>query len=312
MTKYLVTGGAGFIGANIVRQLIDNGEKVKVLDNFNTGKRENINELMNEIEFMEGDVTNNQTVIEAVKDVDVIFHQGAIPSVPKSIIDPMKTNYANINGTLRLLQAAAQANVKRFIYAASSSAYGFNETLPKQEDMPGRPMSPYAVSKYAGELYCKVFHHLYGLETISLRYFNVFGPHQDPNSRYAAVIPAFIKSILNNESPVIYGDGTQSRDFTYIDNVVAANLLAANAPKLQGEVINIGNGSQIALNELVMYINNILGKDIPVAYTAERQGDVKHSLADISLAEKLIGYRPSTSFHEGLKHTIHWLKNGKI
>lgn len=312
MTKYLVTGGAGFIGANIVRQLIDNGEKVKVLDNFNTGKRENINELMNEIEFMEGDVTNNQTVIEAVKDVDVIFHQGAIPSVPKSIIDPMKTNYANINGTLRLLQAAAQANVKRFIYAASSSAYGFNETLPKQEDMPGRPMSPYAVSKYAGELYCKVFHHLYGLETISLRYFNVFGPHQDPNSKYAAVIPAFIKSILNNESPVIYGDGTQSRDFTYIDNVVAANLLAANAPKLQGEVINIGNGSQIALNELVMYINNILGKDIPVAYTAERQGDVKHSLADISLAEKLIGYRPSTSFHEGLKHTIHWLKNGKI
>lgn len=312
MTKYLVTGGAGFIGANIVRQLIDNGEKVKVLDNFNTGKRENINELMNEIEFMEGDVTNNQTVIEAVKDVDVIFHQGAIPSVPKSIIDPMKTNYANINGTLRLLQAAAQANVKRFIYAASSSAYGFNETLPKQEDMPGRPMSPYAVSKYAGELYCKVFHHLYGLETISLRYFNVFGPHQDPNSRYAAVIPAFIKSILNNESPVIYGDGTQSRDFTYIDNVVAANLLAANAPKLQGEVINIGNGSQIALNELVMYINNILGKNIPVAYTAERQGDVKHSLADISLAEKLIGYRPSTSFHEGLKHTIHWLKNGKI
>lgn len=312
MTKYLVTGGAGFIGANIVRQLIDNGEKVKVLDNFNTGKRENINELMNEIEFMEGDVTNNQTVIEAVKDVDVIFHQGAIPSVPKSIIDPMKTNYANINGTLRLLQAAAQANVKRFIYAASSSAYGFNETLPKQEDMPGRPMSPYAVSKYAGELYCKVFHHLYGLETISLRYFNVFGPHQDPNSRYAAVIPAFIKSILNNESPVIYGDGTQSRDFTYIDNVVAANLLAANAPKLQGEVINIGNGSQIALNELVMYINNILGKDIPVAYTAERQGDVKHSLADISLAEKLIGYRPSTSFHEGLKHTIHWLKNGQI
>lgn len=312
MTKYLVTGGAGFIGANIVRQLIDNGEKVKVLDNFNTGKRENINELMNEIEFMEGDVTNNQTVIEAVKDVDVIFHQGAIPSVPKSIIDPMKTNYANINGTLRLLQAAAQANVKRFIYAASSSAYGFNETLPKQEDMPGRPMSPYAVSKYAGELYCKVFHHLYGLETISLRYFNVFGPHQDPNSRYAAVIPAFIKSILNNESPVIYGDGTQSRDFTYIDNVVAANLLAANAPKLQGEVINIGNGSQIALNELVMYINNILGKNIPVAYTAERQGDVKHSLADISLAEKLIGYRPSTSFHEGLKHTIHWLKNGQI
>ncbi|WP_179134510.1 SDR family oxidoreductase [Oceanobacillus timonensis] len=309
MKTYLVTGGGGFIGSNIVRKLIERGENVKVLDNFHTGNKENIHELMNHIHVIEGDFTNNQTVKEAVKDVDIIFHQGAIPSVPKSIIDPVKTNHANVNGTLQLLHAAVEANVNRFIYAASSSAYGFNETLPKRENMPGRPMSPYAVSKYTGEHYCKVFHHLYGLETISLRYFNVFGPRQDPYSEYAAVIPAFIASILNDQSPLIYGDGTQSRDFTYIDNVVLANLLAAEAPKLQGEVINIGSGSRTDLNELVKYINTILGKNIPPTYMAERQGDVKHSLADIQLAEKLIGYRPSVSFHDGLTSTVNWFVN---
>lgn len=311
MTKYLVTGGAGFVGSNIVRYLINKKEKVKVLDNFNTGKKENIHEFMNDIEVIEGDFTNEQTVKEAVKDVDVIFHQGAIPSVPKSIMDPIQTNHANITGTLKLLQAAVEENVSRFIYASSSAAYGFDETLPKQENMPGRPMSPYAVSKYTGEHYCKVFHYLYGLETVSLRYFNVFGPHQDPHSKYAAVIPAFIGAILNDHSPLMYGDGTQSRDFTYIDNVVSANLLAAEAPKLQGEVINVGTGSQIVLNELIMYINTILGKNLPAKYTAERQGDVKHSLADITLAEKLIGYRPSVSFHDGLKNTINWFINEK-
>lgn len=306
---YLVTGGGGFIGSNIVRKLIEKGEKVKVLDNFNTGKKENIHELMNHIKVIEGDFTNDQTVKEAVKDVDVIFHQGAIPSVPRSIIDPIKTNHANVDGTLKLLHAAVEANVNRFIYAASSSAYGFNETLPKRENMPGRPMSPYAVSKYTGEHYCKVFHDLYGLETISLRYFNVFGPRQDPYSEYAAVIPAFIESILNDQSPLIYGDGTQSRDFTYIDNVVLANLLAAEAPKLQGEVINIGSGTRTNLNELVKYINTILGKNIPSTYMTERRGDVKHSLADIQLAEKLIGYRPSVSFHDGLISTVNWFIN---
>ena len=306
MTRYLVTGGAGFIGSNIVRKLIDKGEKVKVLDNFNTGKRENLQDLMNDIEIIEGDFTCVQTVLGAVKDVDVIFHQGAIPSVPRSILDPIKTNHANINGTLNLLHAAVEEDVNRFIFASSSAAYGFNKTLPKQENMPGNPMSPYAVSKYAGEHYCKVFHHLYGLETISLRYFNVFGSRQDPHSKYAAVIPSFTQSILNDESPLIYGDGTQSRDFTYIDNVVSANLLAAEASKLQGEVINVGSGSRIVLNELVKYINTILGKNLPATYTRARQGDVKHSQADIGLAEQLIGYRPSISFHEGLTNTINW------
>src|SRR5690625_1113413 len=309
MTRYLVTGGAGFIGSNIVRALSDKGKQVRILDNFHTGKRENIRGLNRAIEVMEGDFTNDETIKKAVKDVDIIIHQGAIPSVPKSIQDPIQTNQANITGTLKLLHAAARDNVKRFIYASSSSAYGFNETLPKQENMCGSPMSPYAVSKYTGEHYCKVFHNIFGLETISLRYFNVFGPRQSPHSKYAAVIPAFIEAILNDQSPIIYGDGTQSRDFTYVEDVVSANLLAAEAPKLQGEVINIGTGSQIVLNDLVDNINVLLGKNISAKYIAARQGDVKHSLADIRLANELIGYHPSTSFHDGLKQTINWLKN---
>jgi len=309
MTRYLVTGGAGFIGSNIARALSDKGKQVRILDNFHTGKWENIKGLSRTIEVMEGDFTNDETIKRAVKDVDIIIHQGAIPSVPKSIQDPIQTNQANITGTLKLLHAATRDNVKRFIYASSSSAYGFNETLPKQENMCGSPMSPYAVSKYTGEHYCKVFHDIFGLETISLRYFNVFGPRQSPHSKYAAVIPAFIEAILNDQSPIIYGDGTQSRDFTYVEDVVSANLLAAEAPKLQGEVINIGTGSQIVLNDLVNDINSILGKNIPTKHTAARQGDVKHSLADIRLADELIGYHPFTSFHDGLKLTINWLKS---
>ena len=311
MTRYLVTGGAGFIGSNIVHELIKQGKQVRVLDNFNTGKRKNIHELQGDMEIIGGDFTDDETVAKAVKDVDIIIHQGAIPSVPKSIQDPIQTNQANITGTLKLLHAAARDNVKRFIYASSSSAYGFNETLPKQENMCGSPMSPYAVSKYTGEHYCKVFHDIFGLETISLRYFNVFGPRQSPHSKYAAVIPAFIEAILNDQSPIIYGDGTQSRDFTYVEDVVSANLLAAEAPKLQGEVINIGTGSQIVLNDLVDNINIILGKNISAKHIAARQGDVKHSLADIRLANELISYHPSTPFHNGLKHTINWLKKQK-
>lgn len=308
MTRYLVTGGAGFIGSNIVHELIKQGKQVRVLDNFNTGKRKNIRELQGDMEIIVGDFTDDETVAKAVKDIDIIIHQGAIPSVPKSIQDPIQTNQANITGTLKLLHAAARDNIKRFIYASSSSAYGFNETLPKQENMCGNPMSPYAVSKYTGEHYCKIFHDIFGLETISLRYFNVFGPRQSPHSKYAAVIPAFIEAILNDQSPIIYGDGTQSRDFTYVEDVVSANLLAAEAPKLQGEVTNIGTGSQIVLNDLVDNINIILGKNISAKHTAARQGDVKHSLADIRLANELIGYQPFTSFHDGLKHTINWLK----
>jgi nucleoside-diphosphate-sugar epimerase len=308
VATYLITGGAGFIGSNIAKTLVAKGEKVKILDNFNTGKKDNIAEFIDEIEVIDGDFTNEKMVQSALKQVDVVFHQGAIPSVPKSIQNPIESNHANVSGTLQLLQGAVEAKVSRFIYAASSSTYGDSETLPKHEQLPGNPMSPYAVSKYAGELYCKVFHNLYGLETVSLRYFNVFGPRQDPNSKYAAVIPSFIKAMLNDQPPTIFGDGTQSRDFTFIDNVVSANLLAANAPKLQGESVNIGGGASIDLNSLVDEINSLLGKHIQASYGPERPGDVKHSLADIHLAEKLIAYRPTVSFREGLRQTVEWFK----
>ncbi|MFD1335310.1 SDR family oxidoreductase [Oceanobacillus iheyensis] len=306
MTKYLVTGGAGFVGSNIVRKLISNGESVRLLDNFSTGNKNNIADINDQVEIINGDFTNKAVVKEAMKGVDIILHQGAIPSVPKSIDNPILSNYANVNGTLTLLNAAVEEGVSRFVYAASSSAYGNNKRLPKQEDMIANPMSPYAVSKYTGELYCKVFYEIYGLETISLRYFNVFGPRQNPHSKYAAVIPAFIESIIQNQSPIIYGDGTQSRDFTYIDNVVSANLLAATAKNLKGEVVNIGTGTQIQLNDLVDRINNILGKNISAIHTKDRAGDVKHSLADIQRAKDIINYEPITTFDDGLIKTVEW------
>ncbi|SDI86309.1 SDR family oxidoreductase [Natribacillus halophilus] len=306
MVRYLVTGGAGFIGSNLVQALVSQGANVKVLDNFNTGNGDNLRVCHDDIELIDGDFTDPHVVKKAVKDVDIIFHQGAIPSVPKSIEHPIQTNHANVTGTLQLLQAAVAENVDRFIYAASSSAYGDGEELPKKEKQAGKPMSPYAVSKYAGEHYCKAFYESFGLETVSLRYFNVFGPGQDPQSEYAAVIPAFISAILQDQPPTIYGDGKQSRDFTYVDNVVAANMLAAKAPKLQGEVINIGSGKRWTLNQLVKKINEKLGKDVQPIYTSERTGDVKHSLADLQRAEALIGYRPTVSFDEGLARTINW------
>ncbi|MDQ0300701.1 UDP-glucose 4-epimerase [Salibacterium salarium] len=311
MARYLVTGGAGFIGSHIVKALIEKGEQVRVLDNLKTGKEENISAYVHDIEWIEGDFTDLTVLKKALKGVDTVFHQGAIPSVPKSINEPMDTNHANVTGTVQLLQAAVEEKVSRVIYAASSSAYGDSEVLPKREDMLGKPMSPYAVSKYAGEHYCKAFHEIHGLETLSLRYFNVFGPKQDPYSEYSAVIPKFIHSVLRDQSPTIYGDGTQSRDFTYIDNVVSANILAAEAAHLSGEVINIGSGEQIDLNQLVSKINKKLGKEIKPTYAAERVGDVKHSLADITRAEKLIGYRPNVSFTKGLDQTIEWFKENK-
>ncbi|QQK79598.1 SDR family oxidoreductase [Salicibibacter cibi] len=307
MSSYLVTGGAGFIGSHLVRSLISKGAHVKVLDNFTTGKKRHLHDVSDDIELIEGDFTDPETVKKAVQNVDVIFHQGAVPSVPKSIKDPITTNHANSTGTLQLLHAAVEAGVRRFIYAASSSAYGNSDVLPKRETMPTSPLSPYAVSKYAAERYCKAFYEVYGLETISLRYFNVFGPNQDPHSEYAAVIPKFILTLLSHQPPLIYGDGKQSRDFTYIDNIVSANLLAAEAPKLQGEAINIGSGERIDLMTLVKKINEILGTDIAPIYTFERVGDVMHSLADLQLAESLIGYRPEISFSDGLKQTINGL-----
>ena len=302
--KCLVTGGAGFIGSHLVYSLLEKGNRVKVIDNFSTGKIENLKELINDIELIKGDITDNKSINDAIKDVDVVFHQAAVPSVPRSIKDPIKTNSANVTGTLKLLNAAVHHRVSRFIYAASSSAYGNTEILPKEENMSPNPLSPYAVSKYAGELYCKVFNTIYGLETLSLRYFNVFGPRQDPESQYAAVIPKFIMNMLKNQSPIIYGDGNQSRDFTYIDNVVLANLLAAEAPKLSGEVVNVGTGTNIKINQLVLNINKLLNTEISPIYANCREGDVKHSLASIERINRLLGYKPIISFEEGLKKTI--------
>ncbi len=303
---YLVTGGAGFIGSNIVRRLAADGEKVRVVDDFSTGKRENLDGL-NDIEVIAGSLTNRSLIIEALKDVTYVLHQGAIPSVPRSIADPLRSNEANVTGTLNLLEGAREAGVERFVYAASSSAYGDTEVLPKVEDMSSSPLSPYAVSKYTGELYARVYAELFNLQTVSLRYFNIFGPYQDPASQYAAVIPKFIQAMLKGGPPVIYGDGEQSRDFTYIDNAVEANLLACKSDKVgQGEVINVACGKRYSLNEMVRMLNQILDTDIEPVYSESRPGDVKHSLADISKAGKLLGYEVMTSFREGLERTVDW------
>jgi len=305
---YLVTGGAGFIGSHIVDRLVQDGEKVRVLDNFSTGRRANIEHNLDRIDLVEGSLTDMDTVRRAVEGVDYVLHQGALPSVPRSVNDPIGSNDANINGTLNLLVAARDAGVKRFVFASSSSVYGNSPTLPKHEDMPPDPLSPYALTKLAGERYCKLFTDLYGLETVSLRYFNVFGPRQDPESQYAAVIPKFIKCIMNGESPVIYGDGFQSRDFTYVENNVEANLLACSAPRAAGEVLNIACGDRFSLLDLVDVINRILGTSIEPAFEPARPGDVKHSQADISKAREIIGFEPKVGFVEGLERLISWTR----
>lgn len=304
--KYLVTGGAGFIGSNLVRKLLEMEEDVRILDNFATGKRENILPLINNphLTIIEGDLRSFHIVRTAVKGVDYILHQGALPSVPRSINDPITTNDVNILGTLNILEAAKEFGVKRVVCASSSSIYGNSETLPKVETMPVNPMSPYALTKYAQERYCQIYYNLYGLETIALRYFNVFGPNQDPTSQYSAVIPKFIKLISEDKEPVIYGDGTQSRDFTYVDNVVYANLLACNAEKAAGEVINVACGESYTILELVKMINEILGKNIKPRFAPERPGDVKHSWAGIDKAKELLGYGVKVDFKEGLARTI--------
>ena len=302
---YLVTGGAGFIGSNIVRRLVADKEKVRVLDNFSTGKRENLAGL-DQVEITEGSLTDQAAVEEALAGVRYVLHQGAIPSVPRSIDDPIGSNEANVTGTLNLLWAAKETGVERLVYAASSSAYGDTETLPKVESMPADPLSPYAVGKYSGELYARVFATVYGLPTVSLRYFNIFGPYQDPASEYAAVIPKFIKLMLRGEAPVIYGDGQQSRDFTYIDNAVKANLLACRSPLVgRGEVINVACGERYSLNQLVAALNEIIGSNTEPVYTEPRQGDVRHSQADISKARRMLDYQVEVDFKEGLRRTVH-------
>lgn len=302
--KFLVTGGAGFIGSNIVEELLKRGYSVRILDNFSTGKRENIKEFEKDIELIEGDIRSYHTVQKAVKGIDIILHQAALPSVPRSINDPITTNEVNVGGTLNILDAAKDAGVKRLVFASSSSIYGDNPELPKHEEMIPKPLSPYAVSKLTGEYYLQVFNKLYGLETIALRYFNVFGPKQDPNSQYSAVIPKFIKAISNNERPVIYGDGTQSRDFTYVLNVVEANIFAATVKINIPLIANCAAHAQISLNELVRKINEIKERNIKPIYSEFRPGDIKHSFASIRLIEEKLKWQPKYSFDDGLLLTI--------
>jgi UDP-glucose 4-epimerase len=305
MPHYLVTGGAGFIGSHIVEALIERGERVRVLDNLSTGRLENIAPFLDRAEFVEGDLCDGETVRRAVEGVDYVLHQAAIPSVIRSVQDPIPTETANVIGTLNLLLAARDANVRRVVYASSSSVYGDSLTLPKVETMPPYPKSPYAVSKMAMEYHCRVFTELHGLETVGLRYFNVFGPRQDPTSEYAAVIPKFITAMLRGRSPTIYGDGTQSRDFTYVSNVAAANLVAVTNPGMTGRVFNAAVGTRYTLLELVAMLNEILGTQIEPIFAPARPGDVKHSQAGINLIREY-GYQVQVDFRAGLQRTVDW------
>jgi UDP-glucose 4-epimerase len=304
-----VTGGAGFIGSNISEELVKRGEKVRILDNFSTGKRENIVKFKDSIELIEGDLGNLEVVKRAMAGVDFVLHQGALPSVERSIEEPLTTNKVNILGTLNVLLAACEAKVKRVIYASSSSVYGDTRTLPKKEVMKTSPQSPYAVTKLIGEEYCRIYYSIYGLETVCLRYFNVFGPRQDPSSQYAAVIPKFITLMLRGESPPIYGDGEQSRDFTFIDNVVKANLEACEAKGVSGRAFNIACGKSISINNLVQRLNRILKTRIEPTYQSPRKGDVRHSWADISQARKILHYSPEVGFAAGLEKTVRWFRD---
>jgi UDP-glucose 4-epimerase len=312
MERFLVTGGAGFIGSNICRKLLSQGCFVRVVDNLLTGKKSNLAGIIDKIEFIEADTGVEKIARNAVKDIDFCLHQAALPSVPRSVDDPAAAHRHCLDATFTLLLAARDAGIKRFVYASSSSAYGDTPTLPKVETMLPQPLSPYAAAKLAGEYYCSVFYNVFGLETISLRYFNVFGPHQDPTSQYAAAIPAFVTAILKDKPPTVFGDGRQSRDFTYVDNVVEANLLAARAKHTKGEVINIACGKAVTVNEIIKVINDLLGKNVKPLYTDPRPGDVKHSLADISLAKKLIDFAPKVSFRQGLQKAIDWYRQNLI
>ncbi|MCC7368994.1 MAG: SDR family oxidoreductase [Chloroflexi bacterium] len=305
MTRFLITGGAGFIGSSLTRAVVEGGDEVRVLDTFLTGREDNLADVP-DVEIVRGDIRDLDTLRGAMKGVERVLHQAAVPSVARSLKDPLLSNEANITGTLNVLLAARDAGVPRVVFASSSSVYGDTPTLPKVETMTPSPLSPYAVTKLTGEHYLKVFHRLYGLETVALRYFNVFGPRQDPTSDYAAVIPLFINKMARGEVPRIHGDGTQSRDFTYIDNVVQANLRAAEAPGVGGEVFNVACGQRYTLLDLVESLNRILGTNITPTFGPDRPGDVKHSLADISKARELLGYEPVRTFEEGLERTVVW------
>jgi UDP-glucose 4-epimerase len=309
MARYLVTGGAGFIGSNIVRRLLSLGHRVTVLDNFSSGHRSNLHGMMDQITLVEGDIRNGSDVSEALEGVDYVIHQAAIPSVQRSVRDPFPTNDANITGTLRLLWGAKEAGVSRLVMASSSSVYGESPTLPKVETMAPAPMSPYAVSKLAAEVYGQSFTRTFGLEVVALRYFNVFGPWQDPEGEYAAVIPKFIALMLEGKAPTIYGDGLQSRDFSFVDNVVQANIKACTAPAAAGGVYNVACGERTTLLDLVSTLNDILGLEIKPNFAEARAGDIKHSLADIDAARADVGYEPDVSFAQGIRRTVDWYRD---
>jgi nucleoside-diphosphate-sugar epimerase len=301
---YLITGGAGFIGSHLVKRVLGAGGIVRVVDNLSTGSAERLINIRDSVQLLTGDLADESVAAEAVKGMDYVLHQAAVPSVQRSVVDAVGTNRSNVTATLNLLENCRKWGIRRFVYAASSSAYGDTEVLPKNEEMPTNPLSPYALQKWVGERYCKLYHELYGLETVSLRYFNVFGPGQDPYSEYSAVIPKFTTKLLTKEPITVYGDGEQSRDFTYIDNVIEANLLALGAPNAPGEVCNIGCGQRVSLNELIRILEELVGVRAQVTYAPAKAGDVRHSLADITKATRVLGYVPKTKIEEGLRRTV--------
>ena len=306
--QVVITGGGGFIGSHLAAHLLEQGYRVRVLDNFATGRRSNVTALGGEVELIEGDIQSYERVNRAVAGCEVVFHQAALPSVPRSVQDPLTSNATNVIGTLNVLLAARDQGARRVVYASSSSVYGANPALPKREDMPALPISPYATAKLAGEGYARSFHGVYSLETVALRYFNVFGPRQDPTSQYAAVIPNFITALLTGQPPVIFGDGEQSRDFTYVANVVDANMLAMEADGVSGKVYNVACGERVTLNRLVSELCDLLGSDVEPLYAAPRLADIKHSLADLTRTRRELGYEPSVPLREGLERTVQYFR----
>ena len=309
MPTYLVTGGAGFIGCNMIGELVRRGETVRALDNLATGHIENLDTVRQKIQWHEADIRNLESIRPDFNGADYVIHLAAIPSVPRSVSDPLTSNSANIDGTLNVLLAARDAGVKRVVFAASSAAYGDHPALPRVESQEPRPLSPYALTKLTGEYYCKIFTQVYGLETVSLRYFNIFGPHQSPDSPYSGVLSLFISAYMNGQTPTLFGDGEQSRDFTYVENAVDATLRACTAPDASGQVINVGTGERHTLNETIKILDRIFGRQVTPRFDAPRAGDVKHSHADISLARKRLGYEPAVGFEEGLKKTVAWFRS---
>jgi UDP-glucose 4-epimerase len=307
--RILVTGGAGFVGSHLAGRLVRLGHDVRVIDNFSTGRRGNLAALAPGAELVEGDIRSYERASTAVRGCEIVFHLAALPSVPRSVQDPLTSHEANVTGLLNVMLAARDARVRRLVYASSSSVYGANAELPKREEMTPAPISPYAVSKLAGEGYCRAFGVVYGLETVALRYFNVYGPHQDPRSDYAAAIPNFISALMAGRAPVVFGDGEQSRDFTYVDNVVDANVLAMDAPEARGRVYNVACGERVTINELIAELRELLGSSVEAEYRPPRPGEVRHSLADIAAARRDLGYEPAVALRDGLERTIEHLRS---